>query len=78
MTSVPAAKPPLARRKPHRRTLHGITRDDSYSWLRAENWQQVMREPHLLPADIREYLEAENQYTEAVMADSKELRRPPF
>ena len=78
MTSVPAAKPPLARRKPHRRTLHGITRNDSYSWLRAENWQQVMREPHLLPADIREYLEAENRYTEAVMADTEELRNSLF
>jgi oligopeptidase B len=42
--------------------------------LRAENWQQVMREPNLLPARIREHLEAENRYTQAVMADTGELQ----
>ena len=71
-------QPPRAGHKPQSRTDHGITRNDNYSWLRADNWQQVMHEPHLLPVDIREYLEAENRYTDAVMADTKEFQDKLF
>lgn len=54
--------PPVAERRPHAVTDHGITRQDPYHWLRADNWQEVMQEPSALPADIRAYLEAENSY----------------
>ena len=54
--------PPLAERRPHAVTHHGVTRDDPWHWLRAENWQEVMQEPETLPADIRAYLEAENDW----------------
>ncbi len=54
--------PPVAERRPHAITDHGITRQDPYHWLRADNWQEVMQEPSALPADIRAYLEAENAY----------------
>ena len=37
-----------------------------------------MREPAALPADIRAYLEAENAYAAAAMADVAELRRALF
>lgn len=63
------AHPPVAERRPVSDTRHGITRTDDYAWLRADNWQQVMREPDALPADIRAYLEAENAYTARIMAD---------
>jgi oligopeptidase B len=43
-------------------TQHGVTRQDPYAWLRADNWQEVMQAPEQLPADIRDYLEAENAY----------------
>jgi oligopeptidase B len=54
--------PPLAERRPHAVTHHGVTREDPWHWLRAENWQEVMQEPETLPADIRAYLEAENDW----------------
>jgi len=57
--------PPIAERRQHAVTHHGITRQDPYHWLRADNWQQVMQEPESLPADIRAYIEAENAYFEA-------------
>ncbi|MDC9823728.1 S9 family peptidase [Devosia sp. ZB163] len=57
-----APTPPVAERRQHAVTNHGITRQDPYHWLRAENWQQVMQEPDTLPADIRAYVEAENAY----------------
>lgn len=54
--------PPLAERRPHAVTHHGVTREDPWHWLRAENWQEVMQAPETLPADIRAYLEAENDW----------------
>ncbi|MEQ8406484.1 MAG: S9 family peptidase [Oceanicaulis sp.] len=45
----------------------GRTRTDEFAWLRDDNWQQVMRDPSVLQADIRAHLEAENAYYNAVM-----------
>jgi len=58
-------KPPIAARRPFSSTIHGVTRQDPYAWLRADNWQEVMQAPETLPAEIREYLEAENAYVAA-------------
>jgi oligopeptidase B len=54
--------PPIAERRQHAVTQHGVTRQDPYAWLRADNWQEVMQAPDTLPADIRAYLDAENDY----------------
>jgi oligopeptidase B len=72
------AKPPRARKVEHRSTLHGTTRSDPYHWLRDRDWQRVMREPEVLDAAIREHLEAENAYTEAMLAPTTELRQTLF
>ena len=63
-----ALKPPVARRVPSTTSLHGRERVDEYAWLRAENWREVLTDPGRLGADIRAYLEAENEYTEEVMS----------
>lgn len=60
--TAPKPTPPLADRRQHAVTQHGITRQDPYAWLRAHNWQEVMQAPETLPSDIRGYLEAENAY----------------
>ncbi len=60
--------PPRADKRPATDTRHGRTRTDDYAWLRDDNWQQVMRDPNVLQADIRAYLEAENAYTDTVLA----------
>ena len=70
--------PPVAAKQPAITVVHGVERTDDYAWLRADNWQQVMHEPSALPADIRTYLEAENAYTDAAMADVTELRDALF
>ena len=59
---MPKLSPPVAERRQHADTDHGITREDPYHWLRADNWQEVMQAPETLPADIRAYLDAENAY----------------
>lgn len=57
--------PPSAQRVPETIQQAGRTRTDHYHWMKDENWQQVMRDPSVLRADIRDYLEAENAHTKA-------------
>ncbi len=70
--------PPAAEIRPARDLHHGIERVDNYAWLRAKNWQEVMRDPATLPADIRAYLEAENAYTTRAMADTEAAQETLF
>ncbi len=71
-------RPPVADKHPTEITYHGHTRADDYAWLKDENWQQVMHDPDVLDGAIREYLEAENTYTRAWMADTEELQNKLF
>ncbi len=67
---------PVAGTKTHVSTDHGISRNDPYHWLRAGNWQEVMRDPAALDNEIGDYLRAENAYFEAEFGEkSKELRQ---
>jgi oligopeptidase B len=67
--------PPIAPRHPHSVTAHGMTIVDDYSWLKDQNWQEVLRDPSVLNADIRQYLEAENQYTESLLGHTAGLQK---
>ncbi|MDB5507390.1 MAG: hypothetical protein JWR75_2028 [Devosia sp.] len=67
--------PPIAKQQKHSATHHGITRDDPYHWLRADNWQEVMQVPETLAPNIREYLEAENTYYESAFGKPTEALR---
>ena len=51
-------KPPVAKRVPHVMGIHGHERTDEYFWLKERENQEVI-----------DYLNAENDYTKAVMAD---------
>jgi oligopeptidase B len=65
---------PLAPRRPKSFTRHGITLTDDYAWLKDERWQEVLRDPSVLDADIRNYLEAENAYAEALLGPTSALQ----
>lgn len=56
----------------------GRTRTDEFSWLRDDDWQQVMREPDRLKTDIRAHLEAENTYYRAVMEPTTAMQTAIF
>ncbi|HXW07886.1 MAG TPA: S9 family peptidase [Vicinamibacterales bacterium] len=58
------AGPPVAAKKPHTTRVHGLELTDDYYWLREKGNPEVSR-----------YLEAENAYTESVMAHTKELQK---
>jgi oligopeptidase B len=66
---------PVAPRRPHTFTAHGITVADDYAWLKDPDWQEVLREPAALDPDIREYLEAENDYTESLLGYTAGLQK---
>ncbi|CAA2102272.1 Dipeptidyl aminopeptidase BI [Methylobacterium bullatum] len=69
------SKPPVAEVRPHTFTVHGRAISDNYSWLKAENWRDVLKDPAALPPDIHAYLDAENAYTEAALGDLVSLRK---
>ncbi len=73
-----AGMPPRAAKRPTLVTHHGVTLTDDYGWLRAPNWQEVMRDPAVLDPEISAYLEAENAYMDAAMADTKPLQETLF
>ena len=58
-----SASPPIAKAVPKEVTVHGDTRVDNYAWLRERDNPEVAH-----------YLEAENEYTEQVMAPLKPLQ----
>ena len=70
--------PPVAPRIPHRIEQLGRVRVDDYAWMKDENWQQVLRDPKALRADIRAHLEAENAYTKAMLAGTEALQASLF
>ncbi len=60
-TTLP--QPPVAPRRPKRMEIHGDVRVDDYFWLRERENPEVLA-----------YLEAENAYTEALMAHTQPLQ----
>jgi oligopeptidase B len=66
---------PVAPRHPHTFTLHGVTVSDDYAWLKDAKWQEVLRDPTILDPDIRQYLDAENAYTESLLGQTVELQK---
>ncbi len=69
-----AIAPPAAEKRPVTIEQHGQARIDEYAWMRDENWQEVLRDPSLLRADVKEHLEREVAYYEASTAHLKPLR----
>lgn len=78
LTAPPPLTAPIAARRPVRSTHHGVDLVDDYGWLRAANWQEVMRTPSLLDPEIRTHLEAENAYLRAQLAHTSVLQETLF
>ncbi|MVO77103.1 prolyl oligopeptidase family serine peptidase [Sphingomonas sp. MAH-20] len=65
MMEIPS--PPVAARRPHSTSHHGITIEDPYAWLRDAGY------PDVTDANVLAYLNAENAYFEAAMAPHQPL-----
>ncbi|MET4390915.1 oligopeptidase B [Bradyrhizobium sp. F1.4.3] len=76
MPNIPSqTRPPIAPRRPHAFTRHGITVADDYAWLKDAKWQEVLRDPAVLDPDIRKYLDEENGYTESLLGHTAALQK---
>jgi oligopeptidase B len=73
--SAAAVPPKPVEKRILTRIVHGVSLTDDYAWLRAENWQEVLRDPAALPAEIRAAIDAENEYAAAVLAPSEQIRK---
>ena len=62
MTDTTPAAPPVAAKKPHTFTHHGVTIEDPYNWLRDPGY------PEVKDAEVLAHLEVENAWFEARMA----------
>jgi len=58
----PAIQPPVAEKRPHSYTRHGITIEDPYDWLYDKSY------PTVDDVDVLNHIKAENAYFEAHMA----------
>ena len=73
-----AVLPPEVEKRPVETAQHGITRVDNYAWLRDREWQEVLRDPSKLDADIRAMVETENEYYKKLTDDLEPLRNKLF
>lgn len=67
--------PPRAEKRLAEQVVHGETLTDDYVWLRDSKWREVMRDPTQLNKEIRDYLEAENNYTKSALAKNSTLKK---
>ena len=71
-------QPPVAPRHPQSTEQLGRVRIDDYAWMKDDNWQQVLRDPKVLKAEMRDHLVAENAYTKAMLASTEALQAQMF
>ncbi len=71
-------EPPVASKETRVLTIHGSTRYDDYAWLKAKNWAEVLEDGSKLDPSIRTHLDAENAYSDAVLADTIEVQKVLF
>ena len=68
-------KPPLLARKPSHTFFHNIKREDEFAWVRADNWQEILKDPTSLPQEIKTYLEKENDYFDDLLSPVASLQK---
>jgi oligopeptidase B len=71
-TTASEIKPPVAAKRPHTYTVHGITVEDPYDWLYDKSY------PTVDDKDVLDHLKAENAYFEAKMEGQKALTEALF
>lgn len=75
MPLQPAPNAPIANKKPSACSAHGKKWTDDYAWLRADNWQQALRQPDVLPCAVKSYLQQENAYFRETMEGTQDLQQ---
>ncbi len=74
------SKPPVAQKIPHEITTHGDSRIDNYYWMRLSDEQKNAEEANrdAQTNQVLGYLNAENAYTNDVMAHTEQFQKDLF
>ncbi len=67
-------KPPQAKKIEVTLTEHGETRTDNYFWMRLSDEQKEAETPDAQTKDVLDYLNAENDYLDAMMKPTEKLQ----
>ena len=71
-------KIPQLKKKPERKSCHNVAWEDNYSWIHQENILEVLKDGSKLLPEVRKYLEEENNYTDHILKDNKEIEKKLF
>ncbi len=70
--------PPVVKKEPKVIEQLGRKRTDDYAWMKDDNWQQVLRDPTIVKADVKAHLTEENAYTKAMLSSTEDLQARMF
>ncbi len=71
-------KIPQLKKKPEKKSCHNVAWEDNYSWIHQENILEVLKDGSKLHPEVRKYLEEENNYTDHILRDNKEIEKKLF
>ena len=71
-------KIPQLNKKPEKKSCHNVTWEDNYSWIHQENILEVLDDRSKLLPEVRKYLEEENNYTDHILVNNKEIEKKLF
>ena len=75
---APKVLPPVAEKIPHEIEAHGDVRIDNYYWMRLSDEQKSAEVPDDQTSRVISYLNAENEYKDAVMKHTESLQETLF
>ena len=64
---------PKLEKRPKTHKYHNYEIEDDYNYLE-ENWQEIVKDPKLLPKNIASYIADENKYADEYLKDTKEIQ----
>ena len=71
-------KAPILKKIREVKDCHGKKWEDNYSWIHQKNILDVLKDSSKLDKNVRNYLEAENKYTEHHLKKTKKLQKTLF
>jgi len=71
-------KIPQLRKQPERKSCHGFTWIDEYSWVHQSNCLEILRDKNKLNLEVKKYLDEENSYAKENMRNTENLQKKLF
>jgi oligopeptidase B len=69
---------PKAKKIPFKIEQLGYTRTDDYNWMKDDRWQEVLRDPDLIKAEVKDHLILENAYSKDMLKPTEALQATLF